>query len=278
MHIASPTDVPRRNVGDLREGTIDNRVLLTGVEGDLNNYRVQTARAETDWLTPHHHHNFDQVRLQIEGDLQYAENKILPAGWVGYFPESTYYGPQIRKAGQHMLLCQFGGASGIGYVSEAQRRAGHDALKSKGKLEKGKFTYRDAHGVTHTQDAYEAAWEQAMGRNITYAEPRYAEIVAMNPESYRWVEPPESRGVAYKWLGTFTERSTRIGFVRLDKGASLDVGLCPAPELLFLTKGSVTCAERRCSMHTAFGFEGLEGPVPIRANEVSELFVIQIES
>jgi hypothetical protein len=278
MNIASPTDVPERNVGALREGKIDNRVLLTGTEGDLDNYRVQIGRAETDWLTPYHHHNFDQVRLPIEGEFHYAENKILPAGWVGYFPETTHYGPQIRKAGLYMLLVQFGGASRNGFVSERQRKAGHDALKNKGTIEKGKFTWVDDKGASHTKDAYEAAWEEAMGRKITYSPERYPEIVAMNPQSYSWVEPVESRGIAYKWLGTFTERATRIGFVRLDRGATYEAGGRPAPELLFVTKGAVVVNGKSCGLHTAISCDPVDGVIKIRAEKESEIFSIQIAS
>jgi hypothetical protein len=278
MQIAGPSDVARRDVGTLREGEMDDRVLLTGTEGDLDNYRVQLGRAKTDWLTPHHHHNFDQVRLALEGEFYYAENKLLPAGWVGYFPETTYYGPQIRKAGLHLLLVQFGGASRIGFVSERQRRAGHDALRKKGTIGKGKYTYVDDKGVTQTKDAYEAAWEEAMGRPISYAEPRYSEIIAMNPASYSWVEPVESRGIAYKWLGSFSERATRVGFIKLDAGATYDAGVCPAPELLFVTQGSVSVGDRTCGVHTAIGCERMEGPVRVKASKPSELFVVQIAS
>jgi len=278
MQIASPADVPLRDVGDLREGVNESRVLLTGTDGDPNNYRVQITRSKTDWLTPYHHHNCDQVRLPLEGEMSYAENKMLPAGWVGYFPETTYYGPQFRKAGHYLLLIQFGGASGNGYISERQRRAGHDALRKKGTIANGKFTYVDEKGASHTKDAYEAAWEEAMGRPVTYAPPRYAEIVAMNPENYSWVEPTESRGIAYKWLGSFTERATRIGFIRLEAGASYDAGRRPAPELLFVMKGAVTVNDRTCGIHTAISCETMEGPLQIRANKESEIFVVRIAS
>ena len=47
-----------------------------------------------------------------------------PAGWVGYFPESAYYGPQSISPDLTMLVLQFGGPSGQGFASVAQRRKG----------------------------------------------------------------------------------------------------------------------------------------------------------
>ena len=75
------------------EGKLDNRDLLTGKEGDNRNFRLALGLAETDWLTPRHRHNFDQIRFPLEGEFHYATDKILPAGWVGYFPEGVHYGP-----------------------------------------------------------------------------------------------------------------------------------------------------------------------------------------
>ena len=277
MQITHPTDVARREVGELREGSLDNRVLLTGTEGSSNNYRLQLGLAETDWLTPRHRHNFDQIRYPIRGEIQYAENKVLPAGWVGYFPEGTYYGPQIRKQGLYMLLCQFGGASGNGFMSEKQRKAGFESLRGKGRIEKGAFFYTDDQGAEQKQDAFEAAWEKALNRKVDYPSPRYPEVIVMNPENYNWVASPDTPGVEFKWLGAFTERLTRIGFIRLEKGAKYIAGICRAPEWIFVTKGALSCQERSCPVDTALGFEGMEGPIEVRASEPSEAFLVQME-
>jgi len=84
------------------------------------------------WLVyPRHRHNFDQLRYIIKGTYPYAKGKVMPEGWVGYFPESVHYGPQERPEGLEMLTCQFGGASGSGYLSVAQREAANDRLKKR---------------------------------------------------------------------------------------------------------------------------------------------------
>src|SRR3546814_20515428 len=74
----------------------------------------------------------------------------------------------------------------------------------------------------------------------------------MDPTAFNWVEDPDSRGVAYKWLGSFTERGTRVGFARLDKGATLTIDPKPANHILFLVNGALSTGGQRPPPHTAF--------------------------
>lgn len=277
MQIAHPSTAPQHRTAP-REGKLDNRDLMTGKEGERRNFRLALGLAETDWLTPRHRHNFDQIRLPLEGEFVYAKDKILPAGWVGYFPEGVHYGPQIRKQGLYMLLCQFGGASGSGFMSERQYIEGQDALAGKGTLAKGHFTYVGADGKEHRQDAFEAMYEQAMGRKPTYPDPRYNDIVTMNPANFSWIADARQPGVEHKLLGVFTERRTTISFIRLERGATASVGGSAGPDLLFITKGSLECRGQSCPLHTAIGFEPLEGPVPVKALEPTEIFRMQLEA
>jgi len=277
MKIAHPSTAPQHRTSP-REGKLDNRDLLTGKEGEARNYRLALGRAETDWLTPRHRHNFDQIRLPLEGEFVYANDKVLPAGWVGYFPEGVHYGPQIRKQGLYMLLCQFGGASGSGFMSERQYIAGQDALVGKGILAKGLFTYVDERGIERRQDAFEAMYEQAMGRKPIYPEPRYTEIIAMNPANFEWIKDGQAPGVSHKLLGIFTERRTTISFIRLDPDAVVSVGKSAGPDLLFVTKGTIKCGDTKCYLHTAIGFDALDGPAAIQAVEPTEIFRMQLEA
>ena len=276
MQIAHPSTAPQHRTAP-REGKLDNRDLLTGREGSPRNFRLALGFAETDWLTPRHRHNFDQIRLPLEGEFHYTKEKILPAGWVGYFPEGVHYGPQTRKQGLYMLLCQFGGATGSGFMSERQYIAGHEALAGKGTLAKGHFTFIGPDGKEHRQDAFEAMYEQAMGRKPVYPEPRYNDIITMNPASFDWVADADNKGVERKLLGVFTERRTTISFVRVDAGASVSVGGCAGPDLLFLVKGEVECGGSVCPEHSAFGLEAGEAPTTIKAVKPAELFRMQLE-
>ena len=95
----------------------------------------------------------------------------------------------------------------------------------------------------------------------------------MEPAAYDWV-PGDAPGVYTKWLGTFTERSTRLGFIRLDAGATFSAGMHPSIELLFLSKGSVRLQGKEYGEHAAFEFAKNEGPVSVQAVQPSEFFCI----
>ncbi|HTH95777.1 MAG TPA: hypothetical protein VL574_00090 [Stellaceae bacterium] len=263
-------------ISNVREDIQRTKKLLEGREGSLNNYYAALMYSVAEHHGPRHRHDFDQIRYAIEGDFVYADGKVLPKGWVGYFPEGTYYGPQIRRPGLDMLFIEFGGASGMGYLSKRQRRAAVEVLNAKGRFAKGMFSYTDENGIVHTEHAHEAMSEVARGVRLPIPEPRYSEVVTMNPASFAWIEDDETPGIAHKWLGTFNERGARVGFIRLDAGITFSAGRHRAPEVLFLTKGAVTCQGRDCPMQSAFSVEAGEGPVPITATEPSELLCLQL--
>jgi hypothetical protein len=258
----------------MRDGILEQKFLLTGEDGSPGNYLLNIGRTGAGgWTTPRHRHNFDQIRYVIKGDYPYAKGKCMPEGWVGYFPESVHYGPQERPEGLETMVCQFGGASGSGFISVEQREAANETLKKKGEFKNGVFTYYDAQGQRHNQDGFEACFEQVMGRKLTYAKPRYDSVILMDPSSYEWVPEAVPR-VSTKWLGTFTERNMRIGFTRIEAGATFAAGQQPSVELLFLTKGSVSHADREYGPQSAFELLPHEGPIPLRAGEQSEFLRI----
>ena len=277
MQISVVSQTPSWDLGDTRGGNLDYRYLLEGDDSSPGNYHLGvSASADQDYLTPRHRHNFEQIRFPLEGAFEYGKDQVLPAGWVGYFPEGVYYGPQILHKGIVLMQVQFGGASGSGYLSKEQRQVGLDGLRNRGHFEKGAFTYIDDKGQRHRQDAYEAIWEQAAGRKLEYPEPRYKDLVIMNPANFAWIKDPAAPGVERKWLGTFTERELRVGFVKLEAQASFTIGEHDAPELLFLHRGSVSCRGSDYPARTAFGTKPKEGPVTITAREPSEFLYCQM--
>jgi hypothetical protein len=183
----------------------------------------------------------------------------------------VYYGPQDRPEGLEMMVVQFGGSNGYGFASVEEREAANQELKKKGEFKDGIFTWYDESGKKHNQDGFEACFEAVMGRKLEYAKPRYEDLVLMNPASFDWI-PEATKGVYSKWLGSFTERNTRIGFVKIEAGASFSAGVQSSIELLFLSKGKVNFEGQEYGLHTAFEFEANEGPVPLKAVEETEFF------
>lgn len=281
MQITEAATAPMRGTDDggrVREGGTNTKVMLTGREGDPRSYKLVLAETVNEYRGPRHRHDLDQVHFVLEGEYVYGQDnhRVLRAGSIGYFPEGVHYGPEIRRVGLLEMHCLFIGASKSTYISNAQRKAAIDALKRTGEFVNGVFTYFDAEGQRHNQDAAEAVWEQAMGRRIEYPPPRYNDIITMNPANFTWVDEPGRAGVAVKRLGTFTERNTSIGLIRLQPGAAYDAGTHVAAELLFLAKGAVRCHDRVYQRHTAFGFEAEDGPSTLTAVEPSEIFYLQL--
>jgi hypothetical protein len=270
MRVSKAADTDNEAVGSMREGVLDQKHLLFGEDGSPNNYDLNMGHTGGGgWRTPRHRHNFDQVRYVIKGRLPYSEDDFLEEGWVGYFPESVHYGPQERAEGLRTLVLQSGGASGQGYLSVAQREATNAELEKTGEFKKGLYHYTDANGDEQEVDGSLAIFEKATGGKLEFTTPRYEDVIAMNPDAYDWL-PSADAGVSEKWLGTFTERNFRIGFLRLDAGAVYQAGQFPSIEILFQTKGQVTAGGEKYGPETGYEFLANEGPVPLEAIEPTE--------
>ena len=271
MQVSGKSSDDYGKVGSMREGVLELNVLLTGQDGSPNNYVLMINRAGAGgWATPRHRHNFDQFRYVVKGNYPLQPGKVMPEGCVGYFPESVAYGPQDRPEGLLVLTLQCGGASGNGFLSVKQREAANEALKKKGEFKKGMFVYVDEQGERHEKDGSAACFEHATGRELTFAKPRYDDLVMMDPAGYDWI-PDATPGVASKWLGTFTERNARFGFVRIDAGATFSAGMESSIELAFVSKGKVSVDGKQYGPHTAFEFLANEGPIALEAVEQTEL-------
>lgn len=261
--------------GNPRARNLTASVLLVGEEGSPNNYMMALTTADEPHPTPRHKHNFEQVRFPFSGEFEYEPEKILGPGQLMYFPESVHYGPQLRR-NCTMITTQFGSASGYGFLSEKQRRKAYDELKAKGTFEKGLYTYVDEQGRKHNRDTFEAVWEHLKGSKVVYPEPRYSDLVLMEPRNFGWAESKKDPGVAYKWLGRFTERDFRIGFAKVDSGATLTVASQGAPHLLFMMSGAVTHNGKDYDDRTAFAVHAADGAQTIKARKPSEFYYLKL--
>lgn len=274
-------DIPAYHdqVGDYRTGHRNTKPLLHGREGRPDNYKLGFGGAGSgaDWSTPRHRHTFEQIRYVASGEYVIRKDEVMPAGSIAYFPESCFYGPQIKRADCDMSTLQFGGPSGLGFWSMAERKRSYAAMIAKGgAFENGMYTWVDEDGKRHHQDSAEAVEAEARGKAVEYPPQRYNDIILMDPDAFSWVNDKDYPGVARKHLGTFTERDIRVAFIRLEKGASMDFGIETSNEVMFLKEGALTHDNTRYEDRTAFGMEPDEQPVSLRAVEPCELVYIKM--
>jgi hypothetical protein len=221
MKVVQTDEIPLKRGLEHRGGTFHGRIMVEGAPGALDNFQLSFGQMGGDFNSPRHRHNFEQIRYQLDGVLDYGRDGKLVAGMVGYFPEAVYYGPQSQDPdiACKTIVLQFGGASGSGYLSQAEVKAGMTALQQEGEFKDGVFRRRaDIEGKRNV-DGYQAIWEHANGRPMVYPKPRYPQPIFMDPGTYEWVPVEGAPGVSEKLLGVFTERRSEAGFFRLDPGA-----------------------------------------------------------
>jgi hypothetical protein len=220
MKIVQTDEIPLKRGLEHRGGVFHGCIMAEGEPGALDNFQLSFGQMGGDFNSPRHRHNFEQIRYQLEGVLDYGRDGRLVAGMVGYFPEAVYYGPQSQDPSLSCktIVMQFGGASGSGYLSQAEVDAGRKALGEFGEFKDGVFRRRaDVEGKRNL-DGYQAIWEHANTRPMVYPKPRYPQPIFMDPANYDWVPAAGAPGVAEKLLGVFTERRSQASLFRLDAG------------------------------------------------------------
>ncbi len=220
MRVITLESVPLIERQHVREGVFRSRRILNGTPGTPGNFSLQIG-VTPSYYSPRHRHNFDQVRYQIEGSFDFAEDGVMKPGSIAYFPEGTYYGPQSSAAENSTLVLQFGGASGSGYISPEQYEQASAELTKQGTFAKGVYTRLKPDGGKLNKDAYEAVWEQVNGRALVYPKARYLRPVFMDPESFDWIAIANEPGARWINLGEFSERRTHIALYQIPPGASL---------------------------------------------------------
>ena len=235
-------DVPWGSLGTHREYHIEIKTPLHGREGALDNFRITFNRGLGGTENqPRHRHNFDQIRMPLAGRVNYGPRRWIEAGQIGYFPEGLHYGPteDHRDIGTSGMTLQFGGASGLGFLSSTQMRDATHSLEGLGTFEKGLFRRSEAGGVKHkAQDAFEAMWEHVNERRIEYPKPRYSDQIVMCPESYEWQPHPDAPGVSIKPLGDFSERHVTVSMVRIEPAGVATLGPRAGTQVCVVLTGS----------------------------------------
>lgn len=275
MKAADATGIKWENISGHRSGLIEFRRLLQGHTGAPDNFELSLVRTGSDYYTPRHRHNFDQIRYCLTGEMTHSPGKTLPAGAVGYFPEGTHYGPQTEKTGTILLLLQFGGASGSGFMSYDQLTRGFESLRASGQFDKGTFAYKDENGVARRKDGYEAVWEHVNGRKVEYPKPRFDEPVVMYPDGFEWLPVAGQPGVGRKLLAEFSERQIETGFLKIVAGATYRSEI-DAPVVYFVAKGALRHQGRTYGVESAFMFEPADRKTTLTAADDAEVFVAKM--
>jgi len=97
-------------------GEVAHKRLFEGVEGSPDNYMLVMSKEPNSYFSPRHRHPWDQIRFCLEGRIPIAKGLFVEGGEIAYFPESAHYGPQEGGDDRIVVLLQFGGASGQGFI------------------------------------------------------------------------------------------------------------------------------------------------------------------
>jgi hypothetical protein len=263
--------VPMIERPHVREGVLRSRRLLTGEPGTPGNFSLQLSSTPT-YDSPRHRHNFDQVRFQLRGDFNFSADGVMKPGYVAYFPEGTFYGPQSCPTPSETLVLQFGGASGSGYLSAEQYEQASIELARQGTFANGVFTRMKPDGGKKNQDAYEAVWEHVHRRPLIYPGERYLRPIFMDPTGFDWTPVVGQPGARCKPLGEFSERRTRIALCQIEPGAKLCL---EDHSIYFVLSGAGTAGEEGFQAHATVHSEAGEQAV-LRASEPTEALHITL--
>ena len=138
---------------------------------------------------------------------------MISAGWY-------YYGPQKDGVGI-VVTCQFGDASGNGYATREQYRAGLAELKKRneGVFEDGLYKRNPGVPGLPVQDANEALFEFIRGRPIAYPPTGYMHTILINSNGVPWMPVDGFPGVGERELGTYGLCRYRAAQYKLEPGA-----------------------------------------------------------
>ena len=221
-----------------QRGTTDgmaHKRLFEGEDDSPDNYMLVMSREPKTYFSPRHRHPWDQIRYCLEGKIPIAKGLYIDGGEIGYFPEAAYYGPQEGGEDRIVLLLQFGGASGQGFIGPDRLEQARRELAEKGTFERGVYSTQ-TDGRRSNRDAYEAVWEHVRGTPPACVEPVYKSPIVMRPEALRW-KPTEHEGVERKEIGVFPHRGLVVSGIRIAEGATLELERLPAVRFVAVLGG-----------------------------------------
>ena len=216
-------------------GEVAHKRLFAGEEGSPDNFMLVMSKEPRTFFSPRHRHPWDQIRFCLEGRIPIAKGVFVEGGEIAYFPEGAHYGPQEGGEDRIVLLLQFGGASGLGFIGPERVAQARLELAKLGRFEDGVYKRDSAEG-RRNWDAYEAIWLHAMGGELSYPTAVYKTPIIMRPEALAWL-PTSDKGTSVKNVGLFPHRGLSINAVRITAGGVQRVPVDSSTRLLFVTEG-----------------------------------------
>jgi hypothetical protein len=254
-------------------GDVAHKRLFEGEEGSPDHYMLVMAKEPKSFFSPRHRHPWDQIRYCLEGKIPIAKGVFVEGGEIAYFPESVPYGPQEGGEDRIVVLLQFGGASGQGFIGADRVKQARVELAKEGRFEDGVYT-RDVAQGRKNRDAYEAIWLHVMGGELAYALPVYKTPIIMRPEALPWL-PTSEAGASAKSIAVFPHRGLSMSAWRLEPGAAHKIPASRALRLLFVTDGDGTIGTGELRRWSTVRLRGGEGTELLAKNRLDllELYV-----
>ena len=224
---------------DYRKGHVRQMFAIHDPAAGIS-YRASYSKTPAAPSSPRHRHNFEQIRFIVDGEWRFGKRRY-GTGWLGFFPEAAFYGPQENLIESRGFVIQYPGPSGARFVSrEEERRAQREMTEEGIRFESGLAHFQDG----RRQDGSEALWERVSGQRLKYPKPLFDDSVWMNTELFDW-QPTDFEGVSIKRLAYFNRRGPAIALLRIDPGHNLPAGTNGAMMMRFIYEGSASYAGRQ---------------------------------
>ena len=260
-----------RNGSAHRPGGIQLISLLKGQENCIDNFDLMVVDTSSEYHTPRHRHNFDQIRVMLSGSYEWETDSVQDEGSVGYFAEGMPY-KQQGIGDSRMLLLQVAGASGNGYMSYAQLQAAITELQESGTFEDGLYIYKNEKGRRLKMDGHQAAWEKTFGRKLECPLPRTRVPLVLQPERVAWVPDSDNGLVATRNLGVFNQLGLELTQIRLSPGAGYEISGAQRPRLAYVLSGTGRANGEHWRQGSAVQINRKE-KVTLSAEDSSELYL-----
>ncbi|MEM9840394.1 MAG: hypothetical protein AAF830_14735 [Pseudomonadota bacterium] len=202
-----------------RDGDISMKTLFKGTDGEPNNYWLVLFRVDGVYDAPLHAHNFEQVRIMLEGAFDFGP-QVQDEGTVGYFCEGTRY-RQTARGNSTTLLLQCEGASRSRYVGiDELRRAAPEMIEAGGRFVEGVYEGPGPDGQTIRRDGALAVYEWVVGEEPVIPNPYLTGPAIIHPDRLPWGTEPS--GIRRRSLGTFGGRGLSIDVFETDGAGRID--------------------------------------------------------